>query len=596
MTSDPRDPGDRRFPDPAAFLGQPASRRRVLGIGAGAAGLLGTALFAGPGSLAAPGGTLRSQAQLPPDAAPPEQQVYVVPTGVEAQVLDFYEQVYARPLLADLFSDPLVRFTKDFEIIPAAAERWESNAEGTVWTFYLDRTLVWSDGNPLTANDWVKTFQYAAEPSHAWDFTWFFQGVIKNWTEAIEGTVPVDQIGVRLGANEYELVYETVAAAPYLPTMLLYSLPLSKAALETTGPLYNTDPATAVSSGPFILSQWVRDQQIVYTRNGTYKGKLKPHFQRLVAKVAQPSTWFTMYENDEVDYMEKPQPAELQLVQADPERAGEIFSSVGDFRTYYLFFDVTKAPFDNPLVRQAFGHAVDRDAIQASILGPAGTQAYSWLAPGFPASNREGLADIQAYDPAKAKQLLAEAGFPDGEGFPKQEMWLRNENPINQTIATAIGQMLGENLGIEVEVSNKDTKLFTDSLNAKPTQILFGYVSYGMDYLDPSNMLSVWKSGGRHSWANPEFDAKLDQAAAFLGDPAERLALFQEAERILVSDVPGVFVYHDTPVQLIKPWVKGDALLPDENGIASIHWPGYAANTTVPEGLYVTADAPEGRG
>ena len=148
---------------------------------------------------------------------------------------------------------------------------------------------------------------------------------------------------------------------------------------------------------------------------------------------------------------------------------------------------------------------------------------------------------------------------------------------------------------IEVETSAKDQTLFTEALTAEPTGILFGYVSYGMDFLDPFNMLSVWLTEGRHSWTSPDFDTRVKEAAAFTGDPAARVTMFQEAERLLVADVPGVFIYHETPVQLIKPWVTGDFLTPDENGITSLHWPGYTAMSTVPAGLYVTNEAPQGR-
>ena len=110
--------------------------------------------------------------------------------------------------------------------------------------------------------------------------------------------------------------------------------------------------------------------------------------------------------------------------------------------------------------------------------------------------------------------------------------------------------MLRDNLGIAVEVQDVDQDTFMDALTAKPTEILFGFVSYGMDFLDPYNMLSVWLSGGRHSWANEEFDQLVKDAASFIGDPAERTKMFQDAERILVEDVPAVFVYHETPVQL----------------------------------------------
>ena len=230
------------------------------------------------------------------------------------------------------------------------------------------------------------------------------------------------------------------------------------------------------------------------------------------------------------------------------------------------------------------------------VARPGGRPAYSWLAPGFPAANSEGLKEIQKFDVELAKQLLAEAGFPDGEGFPAQELWLRNANALDQSVAGAIAASIRSNLGIEVEVSNKDQDSFMDALTAKPTEVTFGYVSYGMDFLDPFNMLSVWLSGGRHSWANEEFDGLVKEAASFVGDAGERTTMFQDAEKVLVEDVPGVFVYHETPVQLVKPWVKGPALEADANGITSIHWPGYTAMSTVPGELYISADAPVGRG
>jgi ABC-type oligopeptide transport system substrate-binding subunit len=155
--------------------------------------------------------------------------------------------------------------------------------------------------------------------------------------------------------------------------------------------------------------------------------------------------------------------------------------------------------------------------------------------------------------------------------------------------------MIKEHLNVDVELQTIDRTTFYDMMNAKPTEITFGWVSYGMDYFDASNMLSVWKTGGRHSWNNAAFDAKVEEATAFLGDEAQRTALFQEAERMLVEDVPAVWAYHPTPIQLIKPYIKGPALDPDPNGIAAIHWPGWSTTSTVLTEIYVSSDAPEGR-
>jgi ABC-type oligopeptide transport system substrate-binding subunit len=547
----------------------------------------GGAPTASSGASAAPAA---SSAALPADAAAADQQVYVVTTSNEAKVLDFYEAVYARPAIADLFSDPLVRLSKDNTIVPGAALSWKGSDDGKTWTFNLDKDLVWSDGNPVTADDYVATLQYGADPKHAWDFTWYFQGILTGWDDAIAGKIPLDQIGAKRGGDANTLVLTTQLPAPYLPAMLLYSWPLSKAALAKSGPLYNTKPETAVSAGPFILQQWVKDQQIVYTRNTKYKGKMTPALTKIILKIADQKTDFTAYQNGEIDYTATLAPADIKVATSDPTISKEIHPSFQDFRTTYLFFDVTQAPFDNIKVRQAISHVIDRDAIQKAILGPAGSPAYSWLAPGFPAANGPALKDIQKYDLAAAKQLLVDAGFPNGQGFPKQTMWLRNASALDQAVANAIASSMKQNLGIDVEVSNKDTKLFMDNLTAKPTKILFGYLSYGMDFVDPYNMLSVWLSGGRHSWNNKEFDTKVKEAASFTGATDQRIKMFQDAEKILVSDVPGAFIYHTTQVQLLKPYVKGEALEPDKNGNASIHWPNYTTASLVPNGLYMTKD------
>lgn len=578
-------------PETASFFRGQFSRRTLVG---GMAGLGGLWLVnPGFGQEASPGGATSNVWTPPEDAAPLEEQVYRAPTAVGAAVtVDFYESVYQRPAINNMLSVPLVMLTKNFEIVPAAATEWTGSEDGKTWTFKLREDLVWSDGTPVTAADYLKTFQYSADPEHAWDFSWFWSGDLVNYTEVVAGEVPVEEIGVRQGTNEYEIVFEAVNAAPYLPAKLLYSLPLSKAALETHGAFYNSNPDTAVSSGPFITGEWVPDQTLTYVRNEAYSGPWPIPLQRIIVKFADPAQFFTLYEANEVDFMEGPAPAELTIMQADPERESEIHQGVGDFGCFYFFFDVTEAPFDKLEVRQAFSHVVDREAMKAQIWGPQANAAPSFLAPGFPASNTENLASMQAFDPDLAKQLLEQAGYPNGEGFPALTLTVRgNPSPLETATTQAYATMLAEHLNIQVELQELDRQAFYGDMRA----VHFGWVSYGMDYFDPSNMLSVWKSGGRHTWSNDDFDAGFDEATVFLGDPEERIAMFQDVERILVEDVPAVFTYFLTPIQLIKPYVTGPALEPDNNGIAAIHWPGFEFSGSALHEIYISADAPNGR-
>jgi ABC-type transport system substrate-binding protein len=539
--------------------------------------------------------------EMPADAAPLEEQVFVYPySGWRTfTTIDFFQAVYGRAdALSDLLSDSLVRLDKNFQANPGAATEWSVDESGLVWTFKLDPNLMWNDGTPVTADDYVATFQYGADPEHAWDFSWYYAGVIKNWSQAVAGEVGVEEIGVRaVDANTLEFTTET--PAPYLPAMLVYSTPLQKKALEELGGLYNTDPATSVSAGPYKLVEWTKDQRLVYEINEDYKGTNIPYIERLVVvNIGQPAQLLPAYEANEIDFVWGSgtfSPADLEIIENDPALSEQYFPHYGDFRTYYFFFDDTQPPFDDIKVRQAFAHVLDRDAILTNIVKRQGIPAYSFLMPGFPDANSEAFAETYALNVEQAQALLAEAGYPEGEGFPKLTLALRAEGPTPVAVAQAYAAALSENLGIEVEVQNQEFRTFMDALNAKPTGIQFGLISYGMDYLDASNMLGVFKSGGRHTWSNADFDALYTEASSFTGDPAERTQKFQDAEKILVEDVGGVFVYHQTPGDLIKPYLKGPALEPDANGVAAWHWPGFSSFSDLLSGVYISSDVSDYR-
>lgn len=540
----------------------------------------------------------QAPAVLPADAAPPEQQIKVGTwnaSGTKPGGMDFYEGVYNRAGDADLFTEPLVRLTKDFQIVPGTASKWESSPDGKMWTFHIDPGLMWSDGNEVTADDYVATFQYSADPKHAWDFTWYWSGVIKNYTEATKGTVPTSQIGVRTGADKYSLVFETVDPVPYLPAQLLYSWPLSKVGLMKYGSgTYNTNPSTSITCGPYMLAEWAPDRRFVIKANPKYTGKLKPRIQQIIANVVNGGDDFQRYQAGEVDSAEVLGAANLKVVLADPTLSKQFYKNPQDFRTFYLFFDVNTAPWNNLKVRQAFSHAVDRDGIIKAILQPLALPAYSFLMPGFPDANSEGLKDIQSYDPQMAKQLLADAGFPNGQGFPKVTLFVRGAGPptdaaVTQAIAAGFKQVLG----VDVQLQTQDSPTFMGNLNAKPTKIPFGWISYGMDFFDASNMLGVWLSGGRHSWKNDEFDKTLKTASGLTNQPEQRHQMMQAAEKILVSDVPGIFVYHQLHGYLYKPYVKGDVLEPNKFGYNGEQWPGFGTATLEIPSLYMTKDVPK---
>jgi peptide/nickel transport system substrate-binding protein/oligopeptide transport system substrate-binding protein len=343
-----------------------------------------------------------------------------------------------------------------------------------------------------------------------------------------------------------------------------FSFVMQKAALEEHGPLYNSDPATSVSAGPYMLDVFQPGERIELVANPMYKGYRQPQLQRLVARYQDMSTAFVSFQNRELDDVgyEVLTPADFEIIQADPELSENYLRHFGDFRTDYLLFDTFNPPFNDLNVRKAFAKAVDREAIVENVFGSIKAMpAYSFLMPGYPASDTEGgLKDLQAYDCDAAKQLLADAGFPDGEGFPTQTLWLRNEGTAMQAVFQAVAASIQQCLGVEIEVSNQDNKVYMDALNAKPTQLQFGAVSYGMDYLDPSNMLGIWISTGRHSWKNDEFDQLVTEASSLTGDMDLREQMFRDAEQILVDDVGGIFINHRWQGTLYQPYVQGSSI------------------------------------
>ncbi|MCX6079402.1 MAG: peptide ABC transporter substrate-binding protein [Chloroflexi bacterium] len=531
---------------------------------------------------------------LPADAAPLDQQIVRIqaPEGI---TVDFAVSVYKRSANSnsDLLSTSFVIIDKNFALIPAGALTWDVSADGMTWTFHMDPKLTWSSGNPVTADDVVFTFQYQADPKHAWDFTWFW-GDITNWDKAVKGEVPTSEIGVKK-VDDFTVQFTTTAPSPYFPSKALYIRPMSKIAFEKNGEFYNNTPETSVSSSPWILTEWTKGKGMSFGPNKNYTGKFKPFIEKIIFTFSELSNEFRAYQNGEVDSATTFTPADIALISSDPQLSKEYHPGYGDFRTFYLGFNTYEKPFNDLKVRQAFAKAIDRDSIIKNIVNRQGNAAYSFLMPGFPGANSEELKamDVNKYDVAAAKALLAEAGYPDGKGFPSIELWTRNETDVNKAIAAAIASMLQQNLGINIEVSNKEAKLFMDTLNAH--KLPFYFLSYGFDYLDQSNMLGIWTSNGRHAWKNAEFDKLVTDASSLVGDNAKRDQMFKDAEKILVSDVGGIFIYHVTPGGIYKSYMKGTELDADKTGVAAWHWPFIESGGMLVYTLYVSNEAPASR-
>jgi oligopeptide transport system substrate-binding protein len=521
--------------------------------------------------------------RLPADAAPLAQQYLILPYRQEGESLEFAVTVYNPGGGSFQGGQSLAMIDKNGKMHPGSADSWEVSSNGLDWTFRINKDLKWSDGTPVTADDFVYTWRYYADPKHAYDFAWYFGSLgVKNWEAVNKGQKPLDQLGVE-AVDAKTLVFHLDAPAPFAPGFMMYGSPLAKHQAEKHGPRYNDKPETAVSMTPWILQEWVPNQHARFKANVNYNGRYKPYVEKIRNVFAERD--FDAFLADEVDWVNGPfAPADQERLVKDPKLFAQRGVSQGDFRTDYLFFDYQSAPFNNVKVRQAFAHAIDRDAIIKNIIGDsAAMAAYGMLMPGFPDwVDPNDLKQYQGYDPALAKKLLSEAGYPDGKNFPKLELALREELETFQSVGAAIAQQLKEVLNIDVTVSNKDRKTYMDALNSHKLQ--FALVSYGFDYLDASNMLSVFKTNGRHNWNNAEWEKLRVEATSNL-DSVKRSEQMKQLQRVLSQDVGAVFLDHRLQNEVIKPYWKGTSLAANTAGFAGIQFPYFNAGFTI-ENLY----------
>ncbi|MBM3264014.1 MAG: peptide ABC transporter substrate-binding protein [candidate division Zixibacteria bacterium] len=497
--------------------------------------------------------------ELPSDAAPLSEQMLM--TFIEEpKTLDISLDNYGVKGADPWLFERLVMFDPDDIAGPGVADRWEPSPDGRKWTFYLRKDAKWSDGRPLTAQDFVFTYRRFLDPAEGNVFAFLFYD-IKNARAFNHGDIKDrTAVGVR-AIDDRTLEIETEGPCPYLPYIVAYNsaAPVPPHQVEKYGRRW-TEAGNMVSNYTYKLTEWVYNKYLLYDLNPHYNGPHKARLEKLKLKfiIERQHPGITPYENNEVDRQDGISATDLGMIEQHPTLSTELRSNP-HFQTWYLFFRAAAPPFNDLRVRQAFSHAIDREMICRVVLKGHGTQAYTMLPPGFSGYTGDRLKDIQKFDIEKAKKLLADAGYPGGKGFPTVEFWLRQADPNQMSIAQAIQEMLKQNLGVQTQLRNQEVGLYMD--NMYKHAVPFSLIPYQYDYPDPHNMLSqVWHSQpvghGRHDWKNTRFDEMVDLGGTTI-DQAKRMGYYAEAERALVEDVGGVFIYHTHALELRKPWVKG---------------------------------------
>lgn len=516
--------------------------------------------------LASPMICFTSDRDLPADAAS-EQVLYHPLKNESGAYLDYMKTIYnCLQGGSHVVQEPLMGFDKDYQVVPLGAESWEVSEDGLSWTFQLREELKWSDGEAVTAYDYEFALQRAVEQGY--DFGWYWRSAagIKNWDQVEKGELPLQELGIKALDND-TLVVTTEMPKPYLLGVLVWLYPVPRHAVQEHGDEYATRAETMVCNGPFKVDEWVKGSHLTCVQNEYYHGLWHPYLQKIILKYGtyEPETGFPAYLNDEVHRSDL---NAGQLAYAKENLLEELYSWPM-FNIYYLSFDTTKQPFDDARVRQAFNHALDREELCSTVLKDLAIPEYSLLMTGFPGYDSTVAKKFSTYDPELARTLLAEAGYPDGKGFPELELWMRQSEQFaawQMPAATYMQAHFKEILGVDIIPRLVEAKIFTDSLNKHKHN--FFLATYRFDYVDPSNFMDLFISGGRHAWSNPEYDQLVREADSSL-EWEKRIANYRKAEKILIQEVPAVFAFQALRSSVWKPYLKGEGLEPNQEGIIS---------------------------
>ena len=502
--------------------------------------------------------------QLPPDAAPLEKQVHYS-TFSEPRHLDAARDIYNGSAALNYCTEPLLRRDENQNLVPALAESYKAGPNAEYWDFTIRKDAKWSDGVPITAHDFAFTYRHLSNPKLDTPWVWYYYD-IKGVRAHKEGKIGPEEVGVVALDDRTVRFYGEGGPVPHLPGLLAYqaATPAPKHKAEKDPEHWADTLEGFVSCGPYKLVKWEHNKRMVWEPNPYYNGPHKPGIQRVVLDHSTTSA-FPLWLNREVDIVPVLSAPEVARVRTDP-KLNPYLHFFNSFQTAYLALDTMNPPLNNKKLRQALSHAIDRDTLSAQVMNGATVPAYSMLPPGFPAYNPE-LKSVQNYDVEKAKALLAEAGYPGGKDASGKQLVLEMYSNGRDPELEFVKDQWERNLGIKVNLTVLEGGVWGQKRAEHAMMVYKGPYEY--DYLDPSNMLTaLWRSvnekgSPRHAWKNDKFD-ELVTAAGKEVDEQKRIAMYQEAERILVEDVAAVFLSHQVIFQVWWPYLTG--MHPDKDG------------------------------
>ncbi len=440
-------------------------------------------------------------------------------------------------------------------IIPRLATDWEVSDDGLTWTFHLRQDAMWFDGTPVTAYDVEFGVKRTLDPNTD-SPTAYLLYVIKGAEAYNSGAGSADEVGVR-GLDNYTVQFTLERLAGYFPYIL--SMPASYAQPQTIVEDYGngwTLPEHIVSDGPYSLGDWAHGDHLILYKSFTYYGLLDVKIDQVYCHmIGDEVTALEMYEAGKLDVVAAPL-EDMDRLMTDSALKDELHT-VPYPCTYYYGFNNSKPPFDNVLVRKAFAAAIDRQSLVAEVLVGTGVPAQTFTCPGV-FGYVDGVSDGigLSYDPQTANRYLAEAGYPNGAGFPEVTL-MYNSSDENAKVARFIASGWEDVLHVKVNLVGQGWSTYMNTCSTDAPQIY--RMVHCAEYPDANDFLNaVFDSKSPLNYANfsdPEFDALIRQAAQ-ASDPAVRSTLYRKAETILCqSDCVIAPVYFSTHTVLSKSYV-----------------------------------------
>jgi oligopeptide transport system substrate-binding protein len=479
-------------------------------------------------------------------------------TGAEPESLDAHKArtTQAGDVQRDL-GEGLVGYLATGELVAAAAESWETSADGREYTFQLRDSARWSNGDIVTADDFVYSFRRLVDPKTAAFYAQFI-GDIVNAREITRGEKQPDELAVK-ATGQFELVITLSNPVPYFLELLTHpaTFPVHRVSIETHGNAHAL-PGNLVTNGAYKLQAWIVGSFIELVRNEHYWNNAATAIDKVRHHVTpQPQAELNRYRAGELDTTSTV--AAESFARMREERPDELHVSPA-LATYYYGFNLSQPPFaDNPELRAALSMAIDREIIATSIVGRGEPPAYGFVPPGVNNySPRElSYADMPVEQRhAKARELYREAGYSAAQ--PLQVQLRYNTSEAHKRIAIAVQAMWREVLGVETTLINEEFQVLLSNIRAAAITQVFRTAWTG-DYSDAHTFLTVLESNNPSNmpgFKNSEYD-ELMQRAALQTDMSRRQIYLEEAERLMLAEHPIIPLYHLVNKSMVSPRVAG---------------------------------------